>query len=153
MSLQSIVVTGANRGLGLELVRQLLALSPTPKYVIATTRKASNEELDKLKKNNPSLHILKFDANDYTKYEEFVAQVGKIVGDYGVDTLINNAGIALHQTLTEATPDQMLNNFDVNVVSPLILTKAILPLLKVCLIFVNIIYFYLYLFRILYKLE
>ena len=131
MSLKSIIVTGANRGLGLELVRQLLALSPAPKYVIATTRQTVNEELDKLKSNNPSLHVLQFNANDYSKYDEFVAQIGRIVGDYGVDTLINNAGIALPDNLNDTTPEKMLTNFKVNTVSPLMLTKALLPLLKV----------------------
>ena len=131
MSLKSIIVTGANRGLGLELVRQLLALSPAPKYVIATTRQAVNEELDKLKSKNTSLHVLQFNANDYSKYDEFVAQIGRIVGDYGVDTLINNAGIALPDNLNDTTPEKMLTNFKVNTVSPLMLTKALLPLLKV----------------------
>ena len=38
MSIRSVLVTGANRGIGLEFVRQLLALETPPKHIIALCR-------------------------------------------------------------------------------------------------------------------
>ena len=38
MSIRSVLVTGANRGIGLEFVRQLLALQTPPKHIIASCR-------------------------------------------------------------------------------------------------------------------
>ena len=38
MSIRSVLVTGANRGIGLEFVRQLLALQTPPKHVLASCR-------------------------------------------------------------------------------------------------------------------
>ena len=38
MSIGSVLVTGANRGIGLEFVRQLLALQSPPKHIIASCR-------------------------------------------------------------------------------------------------------------------
>ena len=38
MSIRSVLVTGANRGIGLEFVRQLLALETPPKHIIASCR-------------------------------------------------------------------------------------------------------------------
>ena len=38
MSLTSVLVTGANRGLGLEFVKQLVALASPPKHIFATCR-------------------------------------------------------------------------------------------------------------------
>ncbi len=131
MSFTSVLITGANRGIGLEFVRQLVTLSPPPKYIIATSRQGSNEELDKLKANNSSVHVLKLDIRKYSDYEQFVTQVRQIVGEHGIDLLINNAGIAIRGDLQNVTPEEMLENFEVNSVAPLMLTKALLPLLKV----------------------
>ncbi len=130
MSLTSILITGANRGIGLEFVRQLLSLSPQPKYIIATSRQSTNEELDKL-------HVLKLDARNYSEYQHFVSQVGQIVGEHGIDLLINNAGILLKDDIESVNPKNMLENFEVNAVTPLMITKALLPLLKVCLKFIE----------------
>ena len=38
MSIRSVLVTGANRGIGLEFVRELLALQNPPKHIIASCR-------------------------------------------------------------------------------------------------------------------
>jgi len=131
MSLTSILITGANRGIGLEFVKQLSSLSPPPKYIIATSRQPENEELEKLKAANDSIHIVKLDTKKYSDYDQFVSQVGQIVGEQGIDVLINNAGILLRDTIETVTPQNMLENFEVNSVTPLMLTKALLPLLKV----------------------
>lgn len=134
MSLQTVLITGANRGLGLEMVRQLLASLSPPEHVIATTRQSSNEELDKLKALNPRLHVLKLETRDYQTFEEFIQSVEQIVGDQGIDTLINNAGIWIRtDELINVTPNAMITNLEVNSVAPLMLTKALLPLLKVCI--------------------
>ena len=131
MSLQSVVITGASRGLGLEFVRQLLALDSPPKHLIATVRQLSNEELNKLKDKNPSLHVLQLDTKNYNQFDGFAEKVKQIVGEDGIDTIINNAGIAIRSGISDVTPQDMIENFEVNAVSPLILTKALLPLLKV----------------------
>jgi len=131
MSLKSVVITGANRGIGLEFVRQLLAAKPAPQHLIATSRQDTNEELDKLRAKHSSLHVLKLEIKNFDSYPQFVQQVEQIVGADGVDTLINNAGILINKDLESVTADQMIENFEVNTVSPLMLTKAFLPLLKV----------------------
>lgn len=130
MSLKTVVVSGANRGIGLELVKQLLASINPPKHLIATIRQ-SNEELEKLKTENDCLHILSLDVKDFDSFPEFVRNVERIVGEDGVDTVINNAGIAINRDLLGVTAQEMIDNFTVNTVAPLMITKALLPLLKV----------------------
>ncbi|CAG2178992.1 unnamed protein product, partial [Oppiella nova] len=98
----------------------------------ATTRQSSHPELDQLRDKHPNrLHVLQLEGTNYSSFPEFVKQVEAIVGDQGLDTLINNAGIALRDGLDSVTAEVMLKNFEVNSVAPLMLTKALLPLLKV----------------------
>ena len=130
MNFKNIIVTGANRGIGLEFVRQLLKQNPAPKNLIATTRKSS-DELNNLKSGHTNLHVLNYDATNYDSYDAFVKQVSQIVADDGLDLLINNAGIYVRGGLDNLTPQGVLTNLDVNAVAPLVLTKALLPLLKV----------------------
>ncbi|CAG2116088.1 unnamed protein product, partial [Medioppia subpectinata] len=52
MNTESVLITGANRGIGLELVQQLLVNTGTDgglTHVIATTRQATNAALDELR--------------------------------------------------------------------------------------------------------
>jgi len=132
MAIRNAIVTGANRGLGFEFVFQLLTQEPPPANIIAATRSQS-DQLTQLQSRYSNLHVLNYDATNYEKYPLLVQQVKKIVGDDGVDLLINNAGIFLENTLESVTPDQMMKNIEVNAVAPLALTKTLLPLLKVSL--------------------
>lgn len=129
----SILITGANRGLGLEFVKQFLSSVPTPKHIIATCRQP--DKADQLKTvangSNGTVHVVKLDVKDYAQYDQVVKQVGDIVGEDGIDLLINNAGIAIRAGLDDITPEKMIENFEINSVTPLIFTKALLPLLKV----------------------
>ncbi|CAG2178921.1 unnamed protein product [Oppiella nova] len=74
---------------------------------------------------------MQLEGTNYNSFPEFVKQVEAIVGDQGIDTLINNAGIAIKKLLDSVTAEDMLKNFEVNSVAPLMLTKALLPLLKI----------------------
>lgn len=127
------IILFSSTGIGFEFIKQLLALTPPPKNVIATTRSES-AELTKLVSNNSGLlHVVKYDASAFDTYQQFAKQVHEIVGEEGIDLLVNNAGIYVRGNLETITSEGMVNNFEVNAVAPLMLTKALLPLLKVCL--------------------
>ena len=129
MYYHSVLITGANRGIGLQLVKEFLKLGNSK--VLATYRDPSTaEELNELAKSNSNLSLLQLESKNYAGYDAFRDQVAAIVGDNGLSLLINNAGIALRNSLNDVTAEQMLENYDVNVVAPLMLSKALLPLLK-----------------------
>ena len=70
MSPRSILITGCNRGIGLELVKQYLKLVPPPTHLLATYRDPeSSEELLQLAKDNTGLNALKVSKfqNDFMK--------------------------------------------------------------------------------------
>lgn len=124
----NVLVTGANRGIGLEFVVQLLRNESVNK-VLATTRSTS-PVLNDLAKTNSKLVILELDVSEWDQHEKFAEQVRQIVGSQGLDTLINNAGITIRAEFADITGDQFVEVYRTNAVSPLLLTRALLPVLK-----------------------
>ncbi|XP_015787322.1 uncharacterized protein LOC107364484 [Tetranychus urticae] len=132
LNVSSVLVTGANRGIGLEFVRQLASLEPKISHVIATCRDPdAAEELKSIAKANNNVHILKLDVIDYNSHDAFYAEVEKIVGNSGLDILINNAGIGIVTPLDEVTPEEFMKNYEVNAVGPYVLARKLTPLIKV----------------------
>ncbi|XP_015787491.1 uncharacterized protein LOC107364485 isoform X2 [Tetranychus urticae] len=131
LNVSSVLVTGANRGIGLEFVRQLASLEPQISHIIATCRDPdAAKELKSIAKANNNVHILKLEVTDYKSYDAFYAEVEKIVGSSGLDILINNAGIAITTHLDEVTPEDFMKNFEVNTIGPYMLARKLTPLIK-----------------------
>lgn len=129
-SYANIFITGANRGLGLEFVKQYSVLEST-KLLFATCRcENKSTELKQLAAANDKIKIIELDVKDYAKYQQVVDQVTKAVGADGLNLLINNAGIHIKADFHDAKRDDMLEVYEVNVVAPLLLTRALTPLLQ-----------------------
>ena len=109
---RSVFITGCNRGIGLELVRQLLKLETPPLHIFATYRSPDTsgedilsiisillsiyiyiEELLALAQSNPALALVQMSVTDHDAYEQVVKRVTDVVGDEGLNLLINNAGL------------------------------------------------------------
>jgi NAD(P)-dependent dehydrogenase (short-subunit alcohol dehydrogenase family) len=134
LTARSVVVTGAGRGLGLEYVRQLVKLQSPPEVLIATSRDpSSSSELKAVAKENPSVKIVKLDVEDDESIQSAFKEVKALVGDRGLNLLINNAAI-YDQTddgsLSQQTRARLQKHFDANVSGPLMVTQAFLPLLQ-----------------------
>lgn len=131
MSLPTVLVTGANRGLGLEFVRLYLAAPKQPQHIFATCRDPSKAtELQTLADKNSNVHILKLELKDYAAFPSLANQVGQVIGESGLAALINNAGMFNKVSLTDGGPELIVENFEVNAVSPFMLIRAFLPLIE-----------------------
>jgi len=131
MSPISVLVTGSNRGIGLEFIRQLVALKPAPRHVLATCRQPDDaKELNEIAKANSNVSVVQLDVTDYDSYPTVAARIQEIVGEDGLDLLVNNAGIYVKDDFESVSPDKLIKNFTVNSVTPIALTKALLPLLQ-----------------------
>jgi NAD(P)-dependent dehydrogenase (short-subunit alcohol dehydrogenase family) len=129
VSPKSVFITGCNRGIGLELIKQFLKLETPPKNLFATCRKVS-DELKELDDKHPNLHVVSLDVTEYDSYPAVVKKVEDIVGDGGLNLLINNAGLLPpNRDLVTVTPEAMRAAYEVNCIAPLFLTRAMLPLL------------------------
>jgi NAD(P)-dependent dehydrogenase (short-subunit alcohol dehydrogenase family) len=131
--MRRIVVSGANRGIGLEFCRQLLANGDA---VIAIARQVPlAPSLEELKRLWPdTFHISTFDVTDHASVREFGEQVAALP----VHILINNAGQIGPEThkgedgqnLATLDPQLLSRLFEVNAIAPLVLTRALLPSLR-----------------------
>lgn len=132
MSPRSVFITGCNRGIGLELVRQFLSSPSPPDHLFATYRsEAKSGELLELAKTSPSVHPIQLDVDDTNSFSQVVDQVDKVLGDSGLNLLINNSGLLpQNRDLQAVTPEDMVAAFRTNCVAPLFLARAFLPLLK-----------------------
>ena len=112
-----ILVTGANRGIGLELARQY---SEAGWQVIGTARKPdAATDLREL-----GVRVVQLDVTDTGSVARLVSELN----GQPIDLLINNAGIlARHNSLTETDIDTAANILDVNVLGPMRVTQALLP--------------------------
>ncbi|GBP63589.1 C-factor [Eumeta japonica] len=127
--MKSVLITGANRGLGLGMVKYLINQNKAEK-IFATCRNES-QELQAIAAQNKNLHILRLDVKNTEFFDEAVSKISEVVGDDGLNVLINNAGVATKYTkLGLVKTEQMIDNLMVNTVAPIMLTKSLLPLLK-----------------------
>lgn len=89
------LITGSSRGLGLELVRQLVALPQDQVgQIFATARSDFSAELQQLiRGSSDRVVFVKLDTTNQVSIKNASAQVAQALGSHGVDILINNAGI------------------------------------------------------------
>ncbi|KAM6057618.1 C-signal-like [Chlamydotis macqueenii] len=133
LHVHSVLVTGANRGIGLGLVQHLLAMSNPPKWVFATCRDPKGQraqELRNLASKHPNLVIIPLEVTDPASIKAAAARVEEKLGGSGLNLLINNAGMLICNTLDNATLEDMIQIYTTNTVGPLLLGQAFLPLLK-----------------------
>ena len=116
--MSTYLITGANRGIGLELVRQL---KNRGEDVIATCRTTSPEL------NSLSVRVeTGVDINS----GESVLKLREKLNDTQVDVLVQNAGIAEFNSLSNLDPQSILNQFEVNALSPLCFVQSMINKLR-----------------------
>ncbi|EDV24739.1 expressed hypothetical protein [Trichoplax adhaerens] len=124
---KSVLITGANRGLGLEFVKQLAKASPSPKYIFATCRSPEGDTVKNLRElaaSHSNVTIIKLDASDKQSIENSAAAVKEKLGDEGLDLIINNAGIGAPGKLLQVTNEDMIRVYQTNVIGPLNVVQA-----------------------------
>lgn len=126
--MQRVLVTGTNRGLGLEFVCQLLERGDR---VFATCRRPDQAQaLNKLAGAHADrLKVLPLDLTDADSIAAFVAELGKSTD--ALDVLINNAGLLVSgERFGELRAKTLNETFASNVTGPVLLTQALARLLE-----------------------
>jgi NAD(P)-dependent dehydrogenase (short-subunit alcohol dehydrogenase family) len=112
------VVTGANRGIGLELARQLKARGTS---VLAVCRQRS-PELD-------ALGVRVESGTDLTEPASWPKLAARLAHDE-ISVLIHNAGVLLADSLEDVDVENVRAQFALNAIAPLFLTRALVPRLR-----------------------
>ncbi|CEP23697.1 FAB7 [Cyberlindnera jadinii] len=116
-------ITGANRGLGRELVKQLLESGDN--HVIATLRHLDNIP-EVMVTRNPKLTVLKLDYNDPQSLVTLATELQKM--DCTIDVFIANAALNNAKSdVLNSTEEEYLNFFKVNTLGPIETLKIIKP--------------------------
>jgi NAD(P)-dependent dehydrogenase (short-subunit alcohol dehydrogenase family) len=121
-----IVITGTNRGIGLELVRQYLERGHDVDASVRQPEKAP-ELAALVNKADGRLRIFACD----TTREESVRAFAEALGNTTVDMLINNAGISgSWESFFETNFEEVLRTFNTNALGAMRVTRALLPHLR-----------------------
>ena len=121
------LVTGANRGLGLEMTRQLLARGD--RVVAACRHPGRALDLTRLAGVYPGhLHVMPLDLAEARSIGELARQVEAL--DLDIELLINNAGLLVSgERFGGIEAKALRDSFAVNAEGPFLLTQALAPLL------------------------
>jgi NAD(P)-dependent dehydrogenase (short-subunit alcohol dehydrogenase family) len=124
------IVTGANRGIGFEISRQLAKCGI---HVVLTARSAAKAAgaCQKLKDEQLDVAYHPCDVTDVTAVQILRDFIKKNYGT--VDILVNNAGVMLDpkgSNASEMSPDVLHNTMATNVYGPAMLCRALVPLMK-----------------------
>ena len=123
-----VLVTGAARGLGLEMCRQLLA---DGRVVVAAPRKAGEPDLERLAEDSGGrLHMVPMDVGSEDSIRTAAGRIEGLVDR--IDILINNAGIypKVGSVSTGIDSSEMIRAFQVNTLGAMHVITALLPLLR-----------------------
>ena len=120
----TVLITGSNRGIGLELAR---LYAERDWIVIATARKPDKaDDLKAIQAEHPKLQIVQLDVTDHARIDELAAELE----GQPIDILINNAAISgghENAKFGEMQFDVYTQVHLVNVVGPTKMAEALLP--------------------------
>lgn len=119
--METVFITGANRGIGLELTRQFLDRG----YRVHATYRSNIGGLGEIESEYLNLHQL--DVRDYATIPPILQEI-----DETIDILVNNAGIADGRwpSLSEIDAEQAIEVLEVNSVAPVMMVQSALKNLK-----------------------
>jgi NAD(P)-dependent dehydrogenase (short-subunit alcohol dehydrogenase family) len=125
------LVTGANRGIGYETAKQLVAKGVTV-VAAARTENAAKDTAARLKSEGFEVYPVQLEVTSAKDRAAVAAFLGEKFGR--LDILINNAGVGAVDGLVpktiETTEDELQKLFSTNVFAVVALTRELLPLLK-----------------------
>lgn len=123
MSGRVVIVTGASSGIGAATAR---AFAQAGDSVVLAARR-----IDRLRDLAAQLPGSLAVQADLTRSEDIARIVQETVGKFGtIDVLVNNAGLGRYDWLERLPEDDIRNEIHVNLLAPILLTRAVLPVMQ-----------------------
>ena len=122
---KKVLITGSSDGLGLKLASNI-AEKGANVIIHGKDQAKIDKVVNDLTVNNPNQQFSGIMC-DFNFPESITAAFNSI---QQLDILINNAGVWLEGDTIESTPEQIINLLHVNLGAPMLVTRALLPILK-----------------------
>jgi len=119
-----VLVTGASSGIGAGLAEAFAAEGATV-GLVARRRDRLAEVLERCRKHSPASALWVADLADPRAVDRVATEALRDLG--GIDVLVNNAGIPKRRHVTRLDPDTVASVMNINYLSPVRLTMALLP--------------------------
>jgi len=116
-------ITGAGRGMGLEITKAVLAAGD---YVVATGRNTG--KVSQALGTSENLLVVKLDVTDSVDAEVAVKAATDRFGR--IDILVNNAANFNGGFFEELTQDEIMQQLQTTLIGPMVVTRAVLPLMR-----------------------
>jgi NAD(P)-dependent dehydrogenase (short-subunit alcohol dehydrogenase family) len=123
------LVTGANKGIGREIARQLVLRGMTVLVGARDPKRGAEAELGLRAERKGDARAVRLDLTDADTIDSATDFVGR---EYGrLDVLVNNAGIAIDDgPPSQVSPERLRQTFETNLFGTVAVTQAMLPLLR-----------------------
>jgi 3-oxoacyl-[acyl-carrier protein] reductase len=119
------VVTGASKGIGAAIAKQLAADGAQVVVNYATSREGANQVVQEITQAGGDAIAVGASVSKETDIQTLFAETRKAYGK--LDILVNNAGVYGFASLDQVTADEYRRQYDTNVLGLLLTTKAALP--------------------------
>ena len=120
MNKEITLVSGGSKGLGLAVVRTLLARGDS----VATFARKSSAEMEELRAAHPSrFSFIEADITETERFRNLVKSFEEQLG--GFTGLVNNAGTVAEALLARQNPEDILRLLSTNLAGPLLLTREV----------------------------
>jgi NAD(P)-dependent dehydrogenase (short-subunit alcohol dehydrogenase family) len=126
---KTVLITGANRGIGFETARQLSAKG-FQVFIGARKAEAAEKAASAIRKQGGQAETLLLDVADTASINAAAAELSKRTDH--LDVLINNAGIYPDEgvNVLNVSREQLVTTFQTNTFGPIVVVQAFLPLLR-----------------------
>jgi NAD(P)-dependent dehydrogenase (short-subunit alcohol dehydrogenase family) len=121
---RTVLVTGANRGIGLAVARQL-AEPANRVFLGSRDPKAGEEAATPLRRGGLDVSPIRLDLADAATIDAAVEDIER--SGHSVDVLVNNAGVLHEKPLLELTDEEIADPVSVHVTGPIRLVRAVVP--------------------------
>lgn len=123
----NIVITGCSRGIGKEIINNLIEMDSSINNIIAISR--SPIKISKTSKKT-KIHLLNIDLTDFKNFPPAIIKYLKQNNINQIDVLINNAGAIVNKPFQKITVADIDKVYDINLKAPFILIQTLLPYFK-----------------------
>ncbi|HEU4683558.1 MAG TPA: SDR family oxidoreductase [Nitrospira sp.] len=125
LSSSSVLITGASTGIGAACA---LGCAERGMTVFAGVR--DSDAGGRLRRSGSRIHAVHLDVTDPDSIAAAAAEIRELVGQVGLNGLVNNAGIAIGSPLEVVPLEALRKQLEVNVIGQIAVTQAFLPLLR-----------------------